>query len=63
MCCEDSRGGSASGLQGMERMTPEQQERYEERAAIIEEGCKVSREVAEAMARMQIRKLIKEGAA
>lgn len=45
------------------QLTPEQQERYEERAAIIEEGCKVSREVAEAMARMQIRKLIKEGAA
>lgn len=38
-------------------MTPDQKERYEERAAIIAEGCKVSRMVAEAMARQQEEKL------
>lgn len=38
-------------------MTPEQRERYEERAAIIEEGCKVSRMIAEAMANQQERRL------
>ena len=35
----------------------DRKERYEERAAIIEEGCKVSRMVAEAMARQHEEKL------
>ncbi len=42
-------------------LSPEWRERYEERAAIIEEGCKVSRLVAEGMALLQIKNLMKRG--
>ena len=38
----------------------DKKERFEERAAIIEEGCKVSRHIAEAMARQHEEKRDRE---
>lgn len=39
-------------------LPPDWRERYEERAAIIEEGCKVSRMIAERLALVEIKKLM-----
>lgn len=45
----------------VDTLPPDWRERYEERAAIIEEGCKVSRMVAESMAWMEIKRLMGVG--